>query len=135
MQPWCRFLEDEMNGKLLTQKDVAKQLGIAPGHVRIYAAEGLLEYVQLPDLNKPRYTQVQVDTFLERMTKCHANENHAPAESLSFPLTSNEEADRKTSTARSNLTGSENGSRSGRPTSTKPRKYYRKRSTKPGTII
>ena len=57
MQPWCRFLEDEMNGKLLTQKDVAKQLGIAPGRVRIYAAEGLLEYIQLPDLNKPRYTQ------------------------------------------------------------------------------
>lgn len=124
-----------MTGKLLSQRDVARQLGVAPARVRIYTAEGLLEYIQLPDLNKPRYTQAQVDTFLERMTRCHANENRAPAESLSFPLTSNEEADRKTSTARSNLTGSENGSRSGRPTSTKPRKYYRKRSTKPGTII
>lgn len=69
MQLSCRHLEGEMTGKLLTQKDVAKQLGIAPNRVRIYTAEGLLEYIQLPDLNKPRYTQAQVDTFLERMTK------------------------------------------------------------------
>ena len=63
-----------MNRKLLTQKDVAKQLGIAPNRVRIYTAEGLLGYIQLPDLNKPRYTQGQVDTFLERMTRCHKEE-------------------------------------------------------------
>ena len=74
-----------MNGKLLIQKDVAKQLGIAPARVRIYAAEGLLEYIQLPDLNKPRYTQTQVDTFLERVTRCHPNENHAQTKSLIFP--------------------------------------------------
>ena len=43
-----------MTGKLLTQRDVARQLGVAPARVRIYTAEGLLEYIQLPDLNKPR---------------------------------------------------------------------------------
>ena len=124
-----------MNGKLLTQKDVAKQLGIAPGRVRIYTAEGLLEYIQLPDLNKPRYTQAQVDTFLERMTRCHANENHAPAESLSFPLTSSEKPGRKTYTAASKLGEYEASSRSEPMTSTKPKRFSSKRSTKPGTII
>ena len=84
-----------MTGKLLSQRDVARQLGVAPARVRIYTAEGLLEYIQLPDLNKPRYTQAQVDTFLERMTRCHANENHAPAESLNFPTISNVERQEK----------------------------------------
>ena len=58
-----------MTGKLLTQKDVAKQLGLTPNRVRIFTAEGLLEHIQLPDLNKPRYTQSQVGTFLETMTR------------------------------------------------------------------
>ena len=124
-----------MTGKLLSQRDVARQLGVAPARVRIYTAEGLLEYIQLPDLNKPRYTQAQVDTFLERMTRCHANENHAPAESLSFPLISIAKAERKISTARSNSRVSESGSPSERRTSTKPSRSSNKRSTKPGSII
>ena len=124
-----------MNGKLLTQKDVAKQLGIAPSRVRIYAAEGLLEYIQLPDLNKPRYTQAQVDTFLERMTKCHANENHAPAESLSFPLISTGAKDQKTYTEASKSAVSANTSVSAQPTSVRRQWSSRKRLKKSGTIL
>ena len=124
-----------MNGKLLTQKDVAKQLGIAPNRVRIYTAEGLLEYIQLPDLNKPRYTQAQVDTFLERMTKCHANENRAPAESLNFPLTSIDAKDRKTYTEASKSAASENTLVSEQPTSARRQRSSRKRLKKSGTIL
>ena len=124
-----------MTGKLLSQRDVARQLGVAPARVRIYTAEGLLEYIQLPDLNKPRYTQAQVDTFLERMTRCHANENHAPAESLSFPTISSAKKERKTSTVASRSATSGSDFPSERRTSTKPKRFPSKRSTKPGTII
>ena len=124
-----------MTGKLLTQRDVARQLGVAPARVRIYTAEGLLEYIQLPDLNKPRYTQAQVDTFLERMTRCHANENHAPAESLSFPLTSTGAKDQKTYTEASKSAASENTLVSEQPTSVRRQGSSRKRLKKSGTIL
>ena len=63
-----------MTEKLLTQKDVAKQLGLTPNSVRIFTAEGLLDYRQLPDLNMPRYRQSQVGIFLETMTRTKAEE-------------------------------------------------------------
>lgn len=63
-----------MTGKLQTQKAVAKQLGLTPNRVRIFTAEGLLEYIQLPDLNIPRYRQSQVGIFLETMTRTKAEE-------------------------------------------------------------
>jgi hypothetical protein len=52
--------------KLLTQRDVARMLGISSDRIREYNTHaGLLEYVSLPGLNKPRYTAECVETFLE----------------------------------------------------------------------
>jgi hypothetical protein len=65
--------------KLLTQAGVAKLLGISPNRVRQYTRAGLLDYVSLPGFQKPRYTEGNVEAFIERRTrKCHANENSHP---------------------------------------------------------
>jgi len=65
--------------KLLTQRDVAKMLGISSDRIREYTRAGLLDHVSLPGLNKPRYTVECVERFIERRTStCHVNENCHP---------------------------------------------------------
>jgi hypothetical protein len=60
--------------KLLTQKDVAKQLGIAPQIVAASTKSGILNHVLLPGHRKPRYTQKHIEEFLIRSEPC-PNEN------------------------------------------------------------
>ena len=65
--------------KLLTQRDVAKMLGISSDRIREYTRAGLLDHVSLPGLNKPRYTVECVERFIERRTThCHVKENYPP---------------------------------------------------------
>ena len=42
--------------KLMTQRDVAKALGISADRVREYTRAGLIEHVTLPGFRKPKYT-------------------------------------------------------------------------------
>jgi hypothetical protein len=55
---------------ILTQKDVAKQLGIAPQIVAASTKSGILNHVLLPGHRKPRYTQKHIEEFLIRSEQC-----------------------------------------------------------------
>ena len=60
---------------LLTQKDVAKQLGISPTIVAGATRAGILGHVLLPGHRKPRYTQAHIDAFIKRSEQCRDNPN------------------------------------------------------------
>jgi hypothetical protein len=55
---------------LLTQKDVAKHLGVSARIVAECTRAGILNHVLLPGHRKPRYTQKHVDDFLKRSEQC-----------------------------------------------------------------
>ena len=61
---------------LLTQKDVAKQLGVNRRIIQAATRSGALRFVQLPGHRKPRYLQQHVDDFLKRSEQCLQNENY-----------------------------------------------------------
>lgn len=55
--------------KLMTQRDVAKALGISADRVREYTRAGLIEHVTLPGFRKPKYTVEGVEKFIEERTQ------------------------------------------------------------------
>ena len=55
---------------LLTQKDVAKQLGVSTRMIAECTRAGVLTHVLLPGHRKPRYTQKHIADFLERSEQC-----------------------------------------------------------------
>ena len=55
---------------LLTQRDVAKQLGISEKIVAGCTRAGVLNHILLPGHKKPRYLQKHVDEFLKRNEQC-----------------------------------------------------------------
>jgi len=60
---------------LMTQADVARQLGVAKTTISQATRAGILKHVLLPGHRKPRYLQKHVDEFLERSEQCQEDEN------------------------------------------------------------
>ena len=51
---------------LLTQREVAQQLGVSRALISELTKRGVMKHVILPGYKKARYTQEHIDTFLKQ---------------------------------------------------------------------